>query len=61
MKQPRRQGKPGPETAEPASASQAAPVLNVLIFSNTGLSEDEFSAQTEKIRRVASYDSGTRS
>ena len=33
----------------------------VLIFSNTGLPEQEFSAQLEKLRRVASYDSDTRS
>jgi len=29
----------------------------VLIFSNTGLPEQEFNAQREKIRRVADYDS----
>ena len=61
MKLPRRRRKPAPETAEPASASPAAPVLQVLIFSNTDLPEQEFNAQREKIRRVASYDSGTRS
>ena len=33
----------------------------MLIFSNTDLPEQEFNAQREKIRRVASYDSDTRS
>lgn len=61
MKLPRRRRKAAPETAEPASASPAVPVLQVLIFSNTDLPEQEFNAQREKIRRVASYDSGTRS
>ncbi len=56
MKLPRLRRKPAPETAEPASASRAVPVLQVLIYSNTGLSEQEFSAQTDKIGRVASYD-----
>jgi hypothetical protein len=59
MKLPRRRRKPAPETAEPASASPAAPVLQVLIFSNTDLPEQEFNAQRGKIRRVASYDSAT--
>jgi hypothetical protein len=57
MKLPRRRRKPAPETAEPASASRAAPVLQVLIFSNTDLPEQEFNDQREKIRRVAYYDS----
>jgi len=61
MKLPRRQRKCAPETAEPASASPGAPVLQVLILSNTDLPEQEFNAQREKIRRVASYDSHTRS
>ncbi len=61
MKLPRLRRKPAPETAEPASASPAAPVLQVLIYSNTSLPEQEFSAQTEKIRRVASYDDDSRS
>src|SRR6266700_935575 len=61
MKLPRLRRKTAPETAEPASASPAAPELQVLIFSNTGLPEQEFNAQTEKIRRFASYDRGTRS
>ena len=39
----------------------AAPVLQVVIYSNTDLPEDEFRAQTEKLRRVASYDNATRS
>jgi hypothetical protein len=32
----------------------------VLIYSNTGLPEPELSAQTDKLRRVASYDGDTR-
>lgn len=35
--------------------------LRALIYSATGLSDQEFSAQTEKLRRVASYDGETRS
>ncbi len=61
MKLPRRRIKPAPETAEPASTSPAAPVLQVRIFSNTDLPEREFNAQREKIRRFADYDSATRS
>jgi hypothetical protein len=62
MKLPRFRSKPDPGTAEPAAASPAAPVkLQVLIFSSTGLAEHEFGGQTEKLRRVASYDSDTRS
>ena len=61
MKLPRLRTKAAPEPAEPASASPAAaPVLQVLICSNTALPEPEFSAQTEKLRRVASYDRDTR-
>jgi hypothetical protein len=44
MKLPRLRRKAAPETAEPASASRAVSVLQVLIYSNTGLSEQEFSA-----------------
>jgi hypothetical protein len=61
MKLPRLRRKPAPETAEPASAHPAAPVLQMVIYSNTDLPEDEFRAQTEKLRRVASYDNATRS
>jgi hypothetical protein len=61
MKLPRPPRSPAPETAEPASANPGAPVLQVLIFSNTHLSEQEFNAQRGKIRRVANYDSHTRS
>jgi hypothetical protein len=61
MKLPRHPRSPAPETAKPASASPGAPVLQVLIFSNTDLSEQEFNAQRGKIRRVANYDSHTRS
>jgi hypothetical protein len=56
MKLPRRRRKHAAETAESASASPDAPVLQVLIFSNTGLPEQEFEAQRQKIRRVAHYD-----
>ena len=61
MKLPRRRRKPVPEAAEPPRASPPTPVLQVLIFSNTSLPEQEFSAQTEKISRVGSYDRDTRS
>jgi hypothetical protein len=61
MKLPRLRRKPAPETAEPASAGPAAPVLQVVIYSNTDLPEHEFRTQTEKLRRVASYDNATRS
>jgi hypothetical protein len=61
MKLPRPRRSRAPETAEPASASPRAPVLQVLIFSNTDLPEQEFNAQRGKIRRVANYDSHTRS
>ena len=61
MKLPRPRRSRAPETAEPASASPGAPVLQVLIFSNTDLPEQEFNAQRGKIRRVAAYDSHTRS
>ena len=33
----------------------------MLIYSNTSLREQEFTAQTDKIRRVAGYDRDTRS
>jgi hypothetical protein len=62
MKLPRLRRKPAPEPAEPAGSERAgAPVLQVLIYTSTGLSEQEFSAQTEKLRRIASYDGDTRS
>ena len=54
MKLPRPRRSRAPETAEPASANPGAPVLQVLIFSNTDLPEQEFNAQRGKIRRVAS-------
>ncbi|MGO8890603.1 MAG: hypothetical protein ACLP8X_24145 [Streptosporangiaceae bacterium] len=62
MKLLRRRRNPAPQPAEPAGIESAtAPVLRMLIFSNTGLPEQEFNAQREKIRRVADYDSDTRS
>ena len=63
MKLPRLRPRPAAETAEPApgtaesaSASPAAPTLLVLAYSKAGLPGQEFSAQTEKLRSVASYD-----
>ena len=45
MKLPRPRRKPAPEPAGPASASpDAGPVLQVLIYSSTGLPGQEFSA-----------------
>jgi hypothetical protein len=61
MKLPRRRAKPAPRTEEPASAAPAAPVLQLVIFSNTELPEQDFDAQRDKLRRVASYDSTARS
>jgi hypothetical protein len=61
MKLPRRRRKLAPETAEPTIAKPTAQILKVLILSNTALREQEFNAQRELIRRVASYDSETRS
>ena len=64
MKLPRLRRKPAPETGEPASvglAVPAAPVLQIVISSGTDLPEQEFKAQMEKLRRVASYDNATRS
>lgn len=52
---------PVPEPAEPASASSAAPAFQVLAYSKTGLPDQEFSAQTEALRRILSYDGDTRS
>ncbi len=45
MKLSLRRRKPAPEGAEPPRASPATAVLQVLIFSNTSLPEQEFSAQ----------------
>ncbi len=62
MKLLNRRRNPACESAEPPRIGPAAaPALRVLIFSNTGLPEQEFNAQTEKIRRVANYDRDTRS
>jgi hypothetical protein len=62
MKLLHRRRNPVRESPEPPRVgSTAAPALRVLIFSNTGLPEQEFNAQTEKIRRVANYDRDTRS
>ena len=56
----RRDRKPGHETATP-SAVPAAPVLQLVIISNTDLPEQQFNAQREALRRVAYYDNTTRS
>ena len=62
MRLPRLRRKPVSEPAEPATPAPApAPVLQMLIYSGSGLPEPEFSAQTEKLRRVASFDDATRS
>ena len=62
MKLLHRRRNPGRESAEPPRiGSAAAPALRVLIFSNTSLPQEEFNAQTGKIRQVADYDSGSRS
>ncbi len=45
MKLPLRRRKPAPEATEPPRTSPVTPVLQVLIFSNTSLPEQEFSAQ----------------
>lgn len=58
-KLPRRQRKPDHESAEPGAAP-AAPVLQLVIISNTDLPEQEFNAQREKLRRVAHYDNTAR-
>jgi len=63
MKLPRRRVKPAPATAEPASAAPAGPAvpaLQLVIFSNTDLSPQEFDAQRDKLRRVADFDSAAR-
>jgi hypothetical protein len=48
------------ETVEPTIVSPPAPEMRVLVYSNTGLPEQEFRAQTEKLRQVASFDSDSR-
>lgn len=48
------------ETVEPTIVSLPAPEMRVLVSSNTGLPEQEFRAQTEKLRQVASFDSDSR-
>jgi hypothetical protein len=52
---------PAPEPAEPGTASPAVPAFLVLAYARSGLSDQEFSAQTEALRNVASYDADTRS
>jgi hypothetical protein len=46
-------------TAPPAGTSPDLPVLRLSMSSNTDLPEPDFKAQTEKLRRVADYDSVT--
>ena len=45
------------ETESPTIVSPPAPEMRVLVYSNMGLPEQEFRAQTEKLRQVASFDS----
>ena len=59
MKLPRLRRRPAPEPAEPGRAEPAAP-CGCLISSSTGPPEQEFGAQTDNLRRVASYDGDTR-
>jgi hypothetical protein len=61
MKLPIRRRKRASEAVEPGRLSPGAVALRVLIYSNTGLSEQEFRVQTEKLRQVANYDGDTRS
>jgi hypothetical protein len=69
MKLPRLRRKPAPETTEPVSeppdpataGPATAPAFQVLAYSRTGLPDEEFSAQTETLRRILSYDGDTRS
>jgi hypothetical protein len=48
------------ETVEPTIVSPPAPEMRVLVYSNTGLPEQEIRARTEKLRQVASFDSDSR-
>jgi hypothetical protein len=59
MKLPNLWRKPSPGPVEPPKVSPAAPALQVMIFSNIGLPEQEFSDQTAMLRRVASFDGDT--
>jgi hypothetical protein len=61
MKLPIRRRKRASEAVELGRPSPGAAALQVLIYSNTGLSEQEFRVQTEKLRQVANYDGDTRS
>lgn len=64
MKMPRWRRKPAPETVAPVPERPepaAAPAFQVLAYSRTGLPDEEFSAQTETLRSILSYDGDTRS
>jgi hypothetical protein len=69
MKLPRLRRRAAPETAEPVSGPAepasvgpaAAPAFQALAYSRAGLPDEEFSAQTEALRRILSYDGDTRS
>jgi hypothetical protein len=69
MKLPRLRRRTAPGTTEPAlgpaelasAGPAAARALQVLAYSRTGLPDEEFSAQTEALRRILSYDGDTRS
>jgi hypothetical protein len=57
----RRREDPGHQEHEVAAIppTEPAPVLRLLVSSNTDLSEQDFSAQKDMIRRVATFDSAT--
>ena len=69
MKLPRLRRRPAPDPTEPTSGPTeptnsspvAIPVFEVVAYSRTGLPDEEFSAQTETLRRILSYDGDTRS
>ena len=69
MKLPLLRRRPTPQPTEPTSepdepmnsSPAAAPAFEVLAYSRTGLPDKEFSAQTETLRRILSYDGDTRS
>lgn len=56
-----RKRRPAPRSADPPPASPAAPALEVLAYAKSGLPEEEFSAQTEALRRILAFDGDTRS
>lgn len=55
----RETAQPAPGPAEPASTIPAIPAFQVLAYSRTGLPDEEFSAQTQALRGILSYDGDT--